>query len=98
MARTVRITHYGRALYLYLEDPSISRATLGPKGNYIRASYDSGSKRVQHEGAIRGYGTDMGNALLQQLLSIADRVATQRAIGSASGPTSEQPLGTVPLG
>ena len=96
MARTARIALYGNAVYVYLDDPAISRSLLGPKGNFVQGVYDQHSRRIRHEAAIRGYGDD-GNAIMQRMLQIADRIAVTRKVGAAPGPRSETAIGSVPF-
>ncbi|MBC7644687.1 MAG: hypothetical protein H7123_06145 [Thermoleophilia bacterium] len=96
MTRRAKVALYGNAVFIYAEDPTIPKAVLGPRGNYVRAVYDENSQRISREGAIRGYG-DAGNELLERMLEIADRVAVVRNVGAVRGPMTEKVIGTVKL-
>jgi len=96
VTRRAKVALYGNAVYVYAIDPAIPKAVLGPRGNYVRAVYDEYSRRISREGAIRGYG-EAGNALLEQMLELADRVAVARNVGAVRGPSTEKVIGTIGL-
>jgi hypothetical protein len=96
VARTARITHKSNCLWVYLDDPDVPRAIQGPKGNFVMVVYDEHCKRLHYEAAIRGYGED-GQVLVDQMVSIADRVAPKFLVGAKRGPMMEKALGIVPM-
>jgi len=96
VAITARVTRRGRAILIYLEDPSIPASALGPLGNYVRVDYNVEGKRLQHEAAMRGYGAD-GHALVKRAVALADRAAAKLAIGPDTPPPGEVPVATVKL-
>lgn len=96
MGQSIRITLYGNAVFVYHTNPAIPHSVLGPKGNYVQGVYDSSSRRIRYEAAIRGYG-DAAQVLLDRLLAIADRIAVSRKVGGHHGPVTETEIGTAPF-